>query len=120
MLNFIFIFILLSCCLLFKKPSKVTTYGYGFLEDIPAAYVLKYIGLGNWRMVIRNCISDFLGKWGTNSLRWALGDDHWFFGEDTTWPRRIDTGYQSLVTVRACRVVSCVRCGKQVAKLWWG
>jgi len=45
---------------IFELP--VTTYGYGSLDQIPAAYVLKYMSLANWRMLFGRICRTFMLK----------------------------------------------------------
>lgn len=56
----------------------VTCYGYGPLDQVPAAYVLKYLDRVNYTMLLDDAGADLLGRAGA-------------------WPRRIVTGYQSLM-----------------------
>lgn len=56
----------------------VTCYGYGPLDQVPAAYVLKYLDRTDYTMLIIDVVKDLFGKVGK-------------------WPKRILTGYQSLL-----------------------
>lgn len=56
----------------------VTCYGYGPLDQVPAAYVLKYLDKTDYTMLIVDVAKDLFGKVGH-------------------WPKRLLTGYQSLL-----------------------
>lgn len=56
----------------------VTCYGYGPLDQVPAAYVLKYLDRTDYTMLIVDVAKDLFGKVGA-------------------WPKRLLTGYQSLM-----------------------
>lgn len=56
----------------------VTCYGYGPLDQVPAAYVLKYLDKTDYTMLIVDVAKDLFGKVGA-------------------WPKRLLTGYQSLM-----------------------
>jgi hypothetical protein len=56
----------------------VTCYGYGPLDKVPAAYVLKYLDKTDYTMLIVDVAKDLFGKVGA-------------------WPKRLLTGYQSLM-----------------------
>lgn len=56
----------------------VTCYGYGPLDQVPAAYVLKYLDKTDYTMLIVDYAKDLFGKVGA-------------------WPKRLLTGYQSLM-----------------------
>jgi flavin-dependent amine oxidoreductase len=56
----------------------VTCYGYGPLDQVPAAYVLKYLDKTDYTMLIVDFAKDLFGKVGA-------------------WPKRLLTGYQSLM-----------------------
>ncbi len=61
---------------LFSLP--VTCYGYGPLDQVPAAYVLKYLDATDYRMLLTDVVEDVFGRVGE-------------------WPKRLLTGYQSLM-----------------------
>lgn len=57
----------------------ITCYGYGFLDEIPTAYAMKYLDLKNMKMMVQDMV-----EIGTSK-----------------WPQRIVTGYQSVLTALA-------------------
>jgi hypothetical protein len=61
---------------LFALP--VSCYGYGPLDQVPAAYVLKYLDRTDYAMLMTDVAEDLFGRVGE-------------------WPRRLLGGYQSLM-----------------------
>ena len=57
----------------------VTCYGYGPLDQVAAAYVLKYLDSTDYRMLLTDMLEDR-------------------FGIEGEWPKRLLMGYQSLFT----------------------